>query len=75
VADVKEVRVTTANGIDATITIEYEDGSTQIIAADELKMPSPLDPSTAKLRVAEALRKSGVNLLFINPEQITILWK
>jgi hypothetical protein len=74
VAAVKEVRVTTRDRRRATVIIEYESGSTQLVVADQLKMPSPLDPAEAKLQVARTLNKLRVALPRIEPDQIVIVW-
>jgi hypothetical protein len=74
-AGIREVRVTTTNGKTATVRVEYEDGTTQVIVADQLLMPSPLEPAVAKIQVANQLRKLSINLHHIEPDQITMEWK
>jgi hypothetical protein len=49
-AGIRGVWVTSTDGRKATIRVEYDDGSTQVIFADQLLMPSPLDPAAAKFK-------------------------
>jgi hypothetical protein len=74
VAAIREVRVITSDGIKATIRIEYEDGSTQVVVADQLKIPSPVQPTEVKLQVARELMKLSVSLQQVVPDQIVIIW-
>ena len=73
-AALRAVRVTTIDGRNAIVTIEHDDGSTQVVVADQLLMPSPLDPAVAKVEVAKALNKLRVALPRIEPDQIVIAW-
>jgi hypothetical protein len=74
-AGIREVRVTTTDGRTAIVKLEYEDGTTQVIAADQLLMPSPLAPTDAKIQVASQLSKLSINLPHVEPDQIIIEWK
>jgi hypothetical protein len=74
-AGIREVRVTTTDGRTAIVKLEYEDGTTQVIAADQLLMPSPLAPADAKIQVASQLSKLSINLPHVEPDQIIIEWK
>jgi hypothetical protein len=74
-AGIREVRVTTADGRTAIVKVEYEDGTTQVITADHLTMPSPLEPAVAKIQVANQLRKLSANLQHVEPDQIIIEWE
>jgi hypothetical protein len=56
---VRHVRVTTTDGKNVTVTVEYQDGFTHVILADQLTMPSPLDPAAAKIQVANQLKALG----------------
>jgi hypothetical protein len=47
-AGVREIRVTTTDGKNATVRLEYEDGFTHVILRDQLSLTSPLDPAAAK---------------------------
>jgi hypothetical protein len=73
-AGIREVRVTTTDGRKATVSVEYDDGRTQFIFADQLSMPSPLDPVAAKIRVANQLKSLSLDLQDIEPAQIIIEW-
>jgi hypothetical protein len=57
-AGVREVRVTTIDGRQATVRVEYDEGVTKVIFADQLSMPSPLEPAAAKIQVANQLKKT-----------------
>ena len=72
-AGVREVRVTTADGKNATVTVGYEDGFTHVILTDQLSMSSPLEPAAAKIQVANQLKALGT-LTNIEPDQIVIEW-
>jgi hypothetical protein len=54
--------------------MEYADWTTEVVLADQLLMPSPLDPAAAKIQVANQLSKLNINLHHIEPEQIIIEW-
>ena len=71
-AGIREVRVTTTDGRTAIVRVEYQDGTTQVIAADQLLMPSPLEPADAKVQVANQLRELSLNLPHVEPDQIII---
>jgi hypothetical protein len=73
-AGIKEVRVTTTDGRKVTVRVEYDDGRTQFIFADELSMPSPLEPAAAKIQVANQLKKLAVAPQDIDPAKIVIEW-
>jgi len=73
-AGVREVRVTTADGKNATVTVGYEDGFTHVILTDQLSMSSPLEPAAAKIQVANQLKALGTDLTNIEPDQIVIEW-
>jgi len=60
-AEIREVRVTTTDGETATVKVKYENGTTQVIVADQLAMPSPLEPTAAKIQVANQLNKLSTN--------------
>jgi hypothetical protein len=70
-AGIREVRVTTAGTRKAAVRVEYDDGSTQVVLADQLSMPSPSDVA-AKIRVANQLKKLSFDLPDIGPDQITV---
>jgi hypothetical protein len=74
-ATIREVRVITADGKTAIVQVEHEDGTTQVIAADQLTMPSPLQPAVAKIQVADQLSKLSINLQHVEPDQIIIEWE
>jgi hypothetical protein len=73
-AGVREVRVTTIDGRQATVRVEYDEGVTQVIFADQLSMPSPLEPAAAKIQVANQLKKLAIDLQDVEPDQIIIEW-
>ena len=56
---VRHVRVTTTDGKNVTVTVEYQDGFTHVILTDQLSMPSPADPVAAKIQVANQLKALG----------------
>jgi hypothetical protein len=35
------------------VRLQYDDGVTQVILADQLSVPSPLEPAAAKIQVAD----------------------
>jgi hypothetical protein len=72
---IREVQVTTTDGRGAIVKVEYEDGTAQVIVADQLSMPSPLEPAAAKIQVANQLSQLSINLPHVDPDQIIILWK
>jgi hypothetical protein len=74
-AGIREVRTTTTDGKDSTVSVEYEDGTTHVIVPHQLTFPSPLEPAVAKIRVVNLLKKLGADLLDIEPDQITIEWR
>jgi hypothetical protein len=61
-ASIKEVSVTTTDGKDSAISVEYEDGATHLIVPYKLAIPSPLEPSAARIRAVDPF-KSGTDLL------------
>jgi hypothetical protein len=71
---IRAVRITTAGARKAAARVEYDDGSTQVILADQLLMPSPLDPAAAKIQVASQLKKLAIAPRGIEPNQIIIEW-
>jgi hypothetical protein len=71
---VMAVRVTTANGKDATVRVEYEDGVTRVIIPRDLPIPSRLELAAAKTRVVNQLKGLGADLQNIEPDQIVIEW-
>jgi hypothetical protein len=71
---VKEVWVTNNDGRQVTVRVEYDDGRIGVILADQLSMPSPLEPTAAKTQIANQLKKLTVGLQDIEPDQITIEW-
>lgn len=73
-AGIREVRVTTPDGKDSAISVEYEGGATHLIVPHQLAIPSPVEPSAAKVRVLNLLTQLGTDLLNIEPNQITIEW-
>jgi hypothetical protein len=75
VATIREVRVTTTDGKTAIVKVEYEDGTTRIIVADQLSIPSPLEPAAAKIQVANQLGNLSVNPPHVEPNQIIIEWE
>ena len=74
-AGVREVRVTTTDGKNVTVTVGYEDGFTHVILTDQLSMSSPLEPAAAKIQVANQLKALGTNLTNIEPDRIIIEWR
>jgi hypothetical protein len=74
-ATIREVRVTTTDGRAAIVNVQYEDGTAQVIVADQLSMPSPLEPAAAKIQVANQLSNLSINLPHVEPDQIIIVWK
>jgi hypothetical protein len=54
-AGVRAVWVTTDGGKHVAVRVEYDDGGTGMIFADQLSMRSPSVPAAAKIQV-EALR-------------------
>jgi hypothetical protein len=66
-AGVREVRVTTIDGKNATVTVEYDKGFTHVILADHLSIPSPLDPASAKIHVVNQLKALGTDLARVEP--------
>jgi hypothetical protein len=72
--EIRAVRVTTAGARKAAVRVEYDDGSIQVILADELLMPSPLEPAAAKIQVANQLKKLSIAPQGIEPDQIIIEW-
>jgi hypothetical protein len=73
-AGIREVRVTTTDGKDSALSVEYEGGDTHLIIPHQLAIPSPLEPAATKIQVAYLLRKLGADLLNIEPDQIIIEW-
>jgi hypothetical protein len=73
-AGVREVRVTTIDGRQATVRVEREDGVIQVILADHLSMLSPIEPAAAKIQVANQLKKLAIELQDVEPDQIIIEW-
>jgi len=73
-AGIREVRVTTTDGKNATVSVEYEDGLTHVILSDRLSMPSPLEPAAAKIQVANQLKQLSSGLENVEPDQIIIEW-
>jgi hypothetical protein len=73
-AGVREVRVTNNDRRRVTVKVEYDDGVTQVILADRLSMPLSLDPTAAKIQVANQLKKLTACPQDIEPDQITIEW-
>jgi hypothetical protein len=71
---IRQVQVTTTDGKNATVTVQYEDGFTHVILADQLSMPSPLDPASAKIQVANQLKALGTDLTHIEPDRMMIEW-
>jgi hypothetical protein len=71
-ARIREVRVTTSDGKDGALSVEYEEGDTHLIVPHQLTFPSPLEPAAAKIRVANLLNRLGADLLNIEPDQIVI---
>ena len=71
---VMAVRVTTANGKDATVRVEYEDGVTRVIIPRDLPILSRLELAAAKTRVVNQLKGLGADLQNIEPDQIVIEW-
>jgi hypothetical protein len=74
-ASIRAIWVTGTDGRKATARVEYDDGRTQIILADQLLMPSPLEPAAAKIQVANQLKKLTVAPQGIEPDQIIIEWR
>jgi hypothetical protein len=73
-AEIKEARVTTTDSRKANVRVECDDGTTQLILADRLLMPSSFEPATAKLQVADQLKKLAIDLPPIEPDRIIIEW-
>jgi FtsP/CotA-like multicopper oxidase with cupredoxin domain len=71
---IRAVRVTTAGARKAAVRVEYDDGSAQVILADQLLMPPPLEPAAARIQVANRLKKLTVAPQGIEPNQIIIEW-
>jgi hypothetical protein len=71
---IRAVRVTTAGARKAAVRVEYDDGSAKAILADQLLMPSPLEPAAATIQVANQLKKLTVAPQGIEPNQIIIEW-
>jgi hypothetical protein len=74
-AGIREVRVTITNGKIATLKVEHEDGTTQLIVADQLPLPSPVEPAAAKVHVANQLNKLSADLQHIEPDHVIIEWQ
>jgi hypothetical protein len=74
-AGIREVRLTTADGKDCALSVEYEYGTTHLIVPDQLAMSSPLEPAAAKLQVANLLKRLGADLQNIEPDLIIIEWR
>jgi hypothetical protein len=74
-ASIIAIWVTGNDGRKATVRVEYDDGRTQVILADQLLMPSPLEPAAAKIQVANQLKKLTVAPQGIEPDQIIIEWR
>jgi hypothetical protein len=68
------VRLTTADGKNSAVAVEYENGAIYLIVPHELAMPSPVEPSAATIRVLNLLKEFGTDLLNIERNQITIEW-
>jgi hypothetical protein len=73
-ASVKEIRVTTVDGKNAEVSVEYEDGATHV-AIERMSLLSPLDPAATKIQVANELRALGTDLSDIEVAQIIIEWR
>jgi hypothetical protein len=71
---VRQIRVTTSDGKNITVTVEYQDGFALVILADQQSMPLSLDPAAAKIQVANQLKELGTDLMNIEPDQIIIEW-
>jgi hypothetical protein len=70
-AGVREVRVTT-DGKQLSVSVEYDDGVTQVTFADQLSMPSPSDPTAAKIQIANQIKTLTVGPRHVEPDQIII---
>jgi hypothetical protein len=74
-AGVKVVRVTSHDGRQVAVRVEYDDGRTRMIFADRLSMPSPSMPAAAaKVQVANQLTKLSVGPQDIEPDRIILEW-
>lgn len=73
-ARIREVRVTTRDGKDSAISVEYEDGTTHLIVPHQLAIRSPLEPAVAKIQVVNLFKSLGTDLLNIETDQIVIEW-
>jgi hypothetical protein len=71
---IRRVRVTTPDGKNSAVTVEYEDGTTHLIVPHQLTISSPLEPGAAKIQVLNLLRRLGDDLQKIEPDQIRIEW-
>ena len=71
---IREVRLATADGKNSAVALEYEDGAIHLIVPHELTVPSPIEPSAAKIRVQNLLKQLGTDLLNIELDQIMIEW-
>ena len=71
-AGVRAVWVTTYDGRRVAVRVEYDDGATGMIFADQLSMPSPSVPAAAKVQLANQLKKLSVGLKDIEPDQIIL---
>jgi hypothetical protein len=74
-AGIRQVRTTTTDGKDSAVSVEYGDGTTHLIVPHQLTFPSPIEPTAAKIQVANLLRQLGADLLHIEPDQVTIEWR
>jgi hypothetical protein len=74
-AGIREVRVTTSDGKDSALSVEYEEGETHLIVPHQLTFPSPLEPAATKLQVVNLLKRLGADLLNIEPDQIIVEWR
>jgi hypothetical protein len=71
-AGVRAVWVTIHDGRRVAVKVEYDDGGTGMIFADQLSMPSPSVPAAAKVQLANQLKKLSVGLKDIEPDQIIL---
>ncbi len=74
-ASVRLVWVTGPDARKARVNVDYDDGSIQVILADQLLMPSPSDPAAAKVQIADQLKTLTVAPQGIEPDQISIDWR
>ena len=72
---ITEVRVTTLDGKNVTIAVEYESGAALVILKHQRSALSPLEPAATKVEVANQLTQLGTALAKIEPDQIIIEWQ